>query len=745
MRVANWLRITVISAALCVAHAPLAQELEEVVVSAQRRVTDLQQTPVAVTSLDPTQMERRVLTEVLDIGRQVPNLISYNNVTLGASNAYWLRAVGSTESLATIDPPVLTYVDEIVNPRQNSNNMLLVDIERLEVLRGPQGTLFGRNTTGGAINVVTKKPSDQLEGSAEVRVGEFSELMVRGMINVPITDKIFAKLSAYNIEDDGWQTSVITGEKYNFIDGFGARAAFRFLFSDNVTWDISADMFDQDHQNLQSINDRALAPTIQSADDGPVWALGSPKLNDVYLSNCKSGSDTLRWLRNGCTANETFGFNVYSNLEIQLDGPTLNFIAGYRELDHNFVSPLFASLRDGVELPLANNGDHDMFQLELKVTGDAQDGRLNYVTGLFYLDEDNFSVFETSLANPDGILGIPGFNVLVLNLNTMENDTENLAWYGQIDYQLTDQWTLTAGLRATNEKKSIPFYSHTNDAGNNFDLDDIRAEGIPTEQDVNKTSGRLVLSYQATDNAMLFGSVTTGFKSGGWNGRAGAANLMTAFTEEEALSFELGARTEWFDNRLRLNATLFNVTYDDLQLPSLAFPPGPGEPPTFVNNNAGEMEVTGLEVDLYTALTDNLSLYVTLGLQDAEYNEVSEAAQVAGIFLTTTPQRAPETTWLVGLEYATELSGLGGELFANVDIQSTADFWGNAANDAVAFNPGWESVNASVGYVTESGRWSVQLDCDNCTDERWLGTDFLGARFIADPRRWGLSVRFNYE
>ena len=187
------------------------------------------------------------------------------------------------------------------------------------------------------------------------------------------------------------------------------------------------------------------------------------------------------------------------------------------------------------------------------------------------------------------------------------------------------------------------------------------------------------------------------------------------------------------------------MTYDDLQLPSLAFPPAPGEPPTFVNNNAGEMEVTGLEVDLYTALTDNLSLYVTLGLQDAEYNEVSEDAQVAGIFLTTTPQRAPETTWLVGLEYATELSGLGGELFANVDIQSTSDFWGNAANDAVAFNPGWESVNASVGYVTESGRWSVQLDCDNCTDERWLGTDFLGARFIADPRRWGLSVRFNYE
>ena len=716
-----------------------AQQLEEVTVTAQRRSTDLQETPLAVTSLDPTQLERRVITEGLDIARQVPNLIAYNNVTLGASNAYWLRGIGSTESLATFDPPVITYVDEVVNPRQNANNTLLVDVERLEVLRGPQGTLFGRNTTGGAINIITKKPHDQLAGSAEVRIGEFSELMVRGLINVPITDRVFAQFSAYNLEDDGWQTSAITGEEYNFVDGFGARAALRVLFNDRVTWDISADIFDQDHQNLQSIVDRALSPTVTDADDGPVWELGSGERNDVYLRNCKDGQDALAWVRNGCTANEVLGINVYSNLAIEFDGPTLNLIAGYRELDHNFASPLFASLRDGFELPLSNNGDHDLLQLEAKLSGQAMDGKLDYVTGVFYLDEDNFSIFETSLANP-ALGGV----FLVLNLNTMENDTENLAWYGQVDYHVNEQWTLTGGLRFTNEEKSIPFYNHTNDFGVNFTLDDIRAAGIIDSDTVEKITYRLVASFQATDNAMVFGSVTTGFKSGGWNGRAGAPNLMTHFNEEEALSFELGARTEWLDNRLRLNATLFSVTYDDLQLPSLAFTPAPGEPPTFVTNNAGEQSVTGLEVDFNAAVTDGFSVYGSLGLQDAEYDSVSPLAIAASIFESNDPQRAPDVTWLLGAEFVTQLGGAG-EFFANVDIQSTDDYFGNAQNSPEQANPGWESVNASVGYATEDGRWQVKLDCKNCTDERWWTTDFLGARFIADPRRWGLSVRFNYE
>jgi len=736
-----YLRLIALTAVLLgTPFSAIAQQLEEVVVSAQRRVTDLQSTPVAVTSLDSVQLARRGITEGLDIARQVPNLIAYNNVTLGASNAYWLRGIGSTESLATFDPPVITYQDEIVNPRQNNNNSLLVEVERLEVLRGPQGTLFGRNTTGGAVNIITKKPDGVLRGNAEVRVGEFSELMLRGMINVPITDNVFAKFSAYSLEDDGWQTSVITGEDYNFVDGFGARAALRVEFSDDVTWDISADIFDQDHQNLQSPVDPVTSQTIHSADDGPVWDLGSPERNDVYFRNCKDGPDALAWARNGCTANEVMGVNVYSNLEVNLDGPVLNIIAGYRELDHNFMSPLFATLRAGFDLPLSNNGDHDMFQLEAKLSGETMDGQLNYVTGVFFMEEENFSVFETALAAPANLFGIPGLTHLPLDRNFLANETENIAWYGQADYRLNDQWTLTGGLRFTNEEKTIPFYENT---VKGFDLADIQAAGINTTAIVKKLTYRFVASFQANDNAMLFASATTGFKSGGWNGRAGAANLMTYFSEEDALSFELGARTEWFDNRLRINATFFNVTYEDLQLPSLAFQPAPGQPPVFVNNNAGELTVTGLEVDWSAGITEGLSLYGSFGIQDAEYDSVTPGAEAAGIFVTTNPQGAPELTWLLGVEFSYDIAA-GGEFFANADIQSTDDYWANGSNDPDQFNPGWESVSASIGYISQNNRWQVQLDCKNCTDERWWTSTFLNARFIADPMRWGISAQLNF-
>ena len=741
MRVVSSLRFisngTMIAVAMLLALPnAFAQELEEVVTTAQRRATDVQDTPIAVTSLDELQLDRRVVTETQDLGRQVPNLIAYNNVTLGASNAYWLRGIGSTESLATFDPPVITYTDEIVDPRQNGNNINLVEVERLEVLRGPQGTLFGRNTTGGAINIITKKPTiEEFDASGELRVGEFSEVMVKGMVNIPVGDRMAAKISAYNLQDDGWQTSVVTGEEYNSVDGWGARAAFRFLITDAVTWDISSEVFEQDHQNLQSIIDPALSPTDNSADDGPVWALSSPELNDVYFRNCKNGSDAETWGRNGCTANETAGVNVYSNLAIDLDSSkTLNIIAGYRELDHNFLSPLFASQRGGFELPLANNGDHDMFQIEAKLTGETSDGRVNYVTGLFYLSEENHSVFETSLSNNTGAY-IP------LDRNVMQNDNENLAWYGQLDYQLNGQWTLTGGLRWTDEEKSIPFFANT---VKGFDHTDIAAEGIILSDTVNNVTGRIVAQYEPNDTMMFFGSVTTGFKSGGWNGRAGAANLMTHFNEEEAISFELGTRLQFADNRARLNATLFDVTYDDLQLPSLAFEPTPGQPPVFVNNNAGELGVTGLELDFTYAVTDGLTVYITLGLQDAAYNSTTPGAEVAGIFASNKPQRAPDSTYLIGLEYARDVAEMDGEIYFNADFQSTDQYWANAQNDPVTNNPGFDSVNAAVGYLHSSGRWGVQLDCQNCTDERYWTTDFLSARFISDPMRWGLSFRFNY-
>ena len=183
--------------------------LDEVIVTAQRRETDRQDTPVAVTALSELQMERRGISRALDLSRQVPNLVASNNITLSGSNSYYLRGIGSLESLATFDPPVITYVDEVVDPRQIANNVNLLDIERVEVLRGPQGTLFGRNTTGGAISIVTRKPSPEFEVKGSASYGRFDEVTVKGSANVPLGDRVFSRVSAFYTDDDGWQRSEI--------------------------------------------------------------------------------------------------------------------------------------------------------------------------------------------------------------------------------------------------------------------------------------------------------------------------------------------------------------------------------------------------------------------------------------------------------------------------------------------------------------------------------------------------------
>jgi iron complex outermembrane receptor protein len=733
------------SAAILAAITPLTSAqaqnitLEEIVVTAERRETSLQSTPIAVTALSSVQLERFQITETLDLVRHVPNLVGFNNVTLGASNSYFLRGIGSAESIATFDPPIGTYIDDIFVARQNANNIDLVEVERIEVLRGPQGTLFGRNTTGGAVSIITKKPSEDFYVKGEVGYGRFNEIRGKVAFNIPISDKVFTSLSSYYIKDDGWQRSIVTDETYNGKEAFGVRGAVRVMPSDNVTWDLSGDWSTQDHQNLQSIVDRAAAPTNLSAGSSGPWELGTPRLNGVYLKNCKTGNEPRDWVRNGCTANEVTGYNLTSKLSVEMDSFGVEIITGYRNLNHDFVSPLFGSLRDGFELPLINDGDHNQFSQEVKFAGDALDGRLQWTTGVFYMKEDNFTQFETSLSSP--ALGV----FLVLDDNTMENDTESFAWYAQTDWEVVDRLTITTGVRWTDEKKTVPFFFHTNSAGVEFDIQDITAAGNPDASTAIQWTPRLAASYQVNDDMMLFASATRGFKSGGWNARTSSARLFTRFEEETVWSYEVGTRAEFFDNRLRTNITLFDATFSDLQLPSLAFTPAPGEAPTFVNNNAGESNIRGAEFEIAGQITEEFSVFANVGLADGKFNSFTPGAIVAGFSPDTIPERNPNFTIQAGINYDTFVDSLNGNVNLSADVVIIDDYPSNPQNNLENFVEGYETVNASIGYETEDGLWGVQLGCKNCLDEQYWTTHFIGARFIGDPMRWSLSVKFNYN
>ena len=193
--------------------AERASGVEEIVVTAQRRTESLQDVPIAVSAFSADQLRNQGVSNTLELGRFVPNLISMNNTGIGTANAFYLRGLGNTETIPTFDPPVGTYVDDIYLSRQNANNINLFDVERVEVLRGPQGTLFGRNTTGGAVNVILREPGKQLGGFAEVGYGRFDKKLARASLDIPLAESLAIKLSGYWQDDDGYVKNVTTGQR----------------------------------------------------------------------------------------------------------------------------------------------------------------------------------------------------------------------------------------------------------------------------------------------------------------------------------------------------------------------------------------------------------------------------------------------------------------------------------------------------------------------------------------------------
>lgn len=719
-------------------HSALAQDitLEEIVVTSQRRAQNLQETPLAVTALTSLQIERQQVTETLDLLRSVPNMQGNNNVTIGLSNSYFLRGIGNTESIATFDVPVGTYVDDIYIARQNGNNIELVDIERIEVLRGPQGTLFGRNTTGGAINVITRKPGEEFQAKGEVAYGRFNEIRGKASIDVPISDKVLTNFSAYYLNDDGWMDGQTTGEKYNFQESLGVRAALRLLPSDNVTWDVTVDYSDTDHQNLGASVDGPASQTNTSAgSDGP-WQGANGRQNFTNLRNCKDGDTALEWIQNGCTANEVYGYNLSSNLAIDAsDWLTINVITGYRNLDHSFASPLLDNNPGNTlgldEFGLANDGQHNQFSQEIKFNADLMDGRIQLVTGGFYMKEDNRTIFQDLISLGEGAL----VNAITANRD-MENDTESFAWYGQFDYEIIDRLTLTAGLRWTDEKKTVGIDFFDGAGAPVFDEGDIPA---PDQFTTVKFTPRVAIQYEATDDLMFYASATNGFKSGGWNARSTSAATFTAFQEETVWSYELGMRAEFWDNRARLNVTAYDANYDDIQIATVL--PGTA---TFVTQNAGDTGNRGLEIEASAAVTDGLNIFGSFGYMDAEFKTLLPIALASGFTPDTVPVRSPDFTAQAGFSYITTLDN-GGDVNVNADVQITDDFEVNNQNGPSGSNQGYETVNASVGYDNEDGTWGVSLGCKNCLNKKYWTTDFLSTRFLGNPMTWSLRLKFAYN
>lgn len=710
--------------------------LSDIIVTAQRRQQSLQDVPIAVSAFSGEELSAKQVRATIDIPRLVPNMVGATNVGIGSANTYFIRGLGNTESISTFDPPVGTYVDDIYVSRQNANNFAFFDVDRIEVLRGPQGTLFGRNTTGGALNVILKKPAETFGGNIEVGYGAYNQVTARASIDVPVSEGVLTKLSAFANRSDGYVRNLTTGEKNNGNRSYGVRGAIRLLPSDTVTWDIAADYIRDNGMNLPSTltNGKLYSRTGLRSDVAPLKQLVAGRKAGFALQNI------------------TKNLSFTSNLQVELGSVTLAFITGYRDLKQDYLSDLFDGALPTGGFAIVNAGHFKQFTQELKVTGTLGD-KLQYTTGIFYIHEDN----RTDFADVFSGFGVP----LVLSDRILDNTTSAPAIYAQIDYKPTDALTVTIGARYTNEKKTVGVTPNQNPAifGVPYGSAQISAVGIPLKDRTEQLTPRIAIEYRPAQDVMLFASATRGFRSGGWNARALTAENFRQFGPEKVWSYEAGFRTELLNRTLRLNATGFYTDVNGFQVP-LGFVDSSGAI-NFVTQNGSDFRNYGVEAEAVWVPVPQLSLFANLGLQSAKYLNpdativAQQAACRAGVAAScgqgivdpqgrlARPQRTPKVSLAMGGSYDAELGTFTLTPAVNASYQSRNTV-GSAAVPGDFVDGEW-LVGASLTLKPEEGPWKLMLECANCFNNHFVASNFPpGFTFYNMPRTWRLSAGYTF-
>lgn len=701
---------------------------------------------VSVSSFDADDLAARQVDETLDLPRLVPNFVGHRSSGAGNSNAYYLRGLGNAETIGTFNPAVGTYIDGVFVSRQSSNNYSLYDVERVDVLRGPQGTAFGHNTTAGAINIVTRKPSPDSSYDIDFGVGNYGRLLGRGTVDAPINEQWLARFSGYYEQADGFVRSNVTGQMVNDFQDYGMRGAVRFLPSDNLTVDLALENHYRHLLNPVRSCRRAPGETEPPADCGYG---ADPGASDTSFTT-NSGSSLERALQGEGMDSYTHSVRILANVDWRVGGVDVQYIFGRIDESWDYTLDFDPTGVGGGQSNFAINQEEDTYQYtqEARVTGAALGDRLHYTGGIFWLDEKNITRFIDISVNRDPANGPVDATWLQIERN-MRTLTDSLAGYFELEYALTADLKLMVGGRYTDEEKSIRYTSQDARRPNDVVIYDISTQelidgGVPVDQDLGEFTPKVAAEYRWNDDWSLVASATEGFKSGGWNSRGTASApcfhtpaCYQPFGPEQVWSYEAGFRYAPPDRRLRINGTLFSLDVDDLQLVTgLPAPDGA----LFLTRNAADARFRGVEFDWNWAASGQLDLHGTLGLMDSEYTSVRQPSLIT---TSTEPVRAPDATGSLGAIYAWPRHLLGGVFRAGGDLSYTGRHWVSSVNAPAIADVGstW-LLQAQVGYASDDGQWTANLSCRNCTDEDYVTSWFLGP-YMGDPRTYEFQVGYH--
>lgn len=681
--------------------------LEEVIVTAQLREQNLQDVPVSVTAFSGEEMEDFRLFSLQDIARFTPG---FTGSSFNSSNPIFaVRGANNTFSQAGASKPVGVFIDEVFIPRNSAANFDLFDLEQVAVLRGPQGTLFGRNVTGGALQITTAKPSlEKPELKLKLGGGNLEYIEAAGLGSMPLSDNAAGKVSFSYKNREGYITDRFNDLDYNDVETLSIRGQLLFDISEDLEVIASVDYTKDDTNSRGYTLVSNSAGTDFSDNDG-----------DIETAELDVPQDFDR---------EIWGASLRAYWHLPLG--TVSSVTAYRESDAIEYYSLGAG---AVALPtvstqfIKNEVDEpEMFSQELRFVSDKGE-RFDYILGFYYYNEDTDRIVD------DLLLGISGFVTFVERSFDVNVDTESYAFYADATIHLFDTVDISFGGRYTNEDKEVTVnFTDNNRATNNF--------LVTPQADFDELTTRVAINWHATENVNLFASRTEGFTAGGFNTETNSATAINlGFNPETITAYEIGAKTQWLDGGLTFNITGFIQDFEDKQEGFFNVTER-----FFSIFNASEASMDGVEIEALWYPTDGLALNFSYSWLDTEYEQfvIPGGADFTGNRLQT----APENTVSAGFNYRHPITDLG-NLLLNASYSWQDDYFTGASNSPNFLIDSYGLVNASIGFETHDGRWRISLWGNNLSDKEYVlirGTSGAIGEYYGAPFTYGATLTFNY-
>jgi iron complex outermembrane receptor protein len=745
-----------------------------IVVTAQFREQELQDTPLAITAVNSEMLEARSQTNVSEIAQQAPNVtLKPQGAAFGPSLSASIRGVGQPDFNPALEPGVGLYVDDVYYATLTGAIFDLLDLERVEVLRGPQGTLAGKNSIGGAVKLYSKRPEGDNSGFVAGTYGSRDRLDLRANADFGLTDELAVRIAGVAKKQDGYVDRLdfgcvnppgsplnpavggvepqVSGDncvvaRDGEVDLQAVRGQLRYQPTSAIDINIIADYTHDDRTNAAGVlvfanNDN---PNIRgNADNVPLdsrFICGKYCNYATYFSPADTfsapgapfdGYPLVQTRGNGRTKLNNWGVSGQVDIDLT-DDLQLQSITAYRDYRLNFNN-------DDDYTPLAlSNGFGDLtywgFTQEVRLNGVAIDGRLNWTVGAFYLDQRSvYSTFQDLRYAP-----IP--------LQFQGNDPVNadtIAGFANFSFDFTEALTLNAGIRYTDEHKDYTFSRRNRDGSINPFLGAL--DGVTGVYDGDRFDWRVNLQYRWTDALMTYAQVSTGFKGGGINPRPFVPEQVQPFGPETLTAYEVGFKSDFLDGIVRLNGAAFYSEYNGIQLTLNSCPQFGGPGPCALPQNAGDAEIKGFELETTVDTFGGLLFDGSLSYLDFDYTSINPLAST--ITLDMVPPYTPKWKWAVGVQYRFDMADAG-SVTPRFDASYQDDIFTNATNGPLNRIDDYILANARLTWRNYDEDLSVALEVTNLFDKYYYLTKFdlttAGAGIVGAqpgrPREWAVTV-----